>query len=158
MRRSHTVALMAFIIAVPAAAAGSLLAPSSSKPCFIAGNATYAFSGARSATHIVRIDNKTANPSLRIQLVDDPAQADFVLVDDTDAGRGCTNETVIESIRIDAAAVHPDLTVTLSRAAADHKIYVQSSSYTEQDAAALFAVMWKKARKTGSLRSFAKAS
>ena len=157
MRRPRIVALMVLIVAVPAATAGTLLSSSGSKPCFIAGNAIYAFSGAKSATHTVRIDSNAANPSLRIQLVDDPAQADFVLVDDTNAGKSCASEDAIESIRIDAAAAEPVLTVTLSRAPADHKIYVHPTNYSEQDPAALFAVIWKKARKTGSLRTFAKA-
>ena len=40
----------------------------------------------------------------------------------------------------------PDLTVALSREPADHKIFVQSANFTEQDAAALFAVIWRGSR------------
>jgi hypothetical protein len=164
MRKTHVVALIALIAAVPAATAGSLLAPPDGKPCFIAGDAGYVLSDAKSdtkseaisATHIVRIDNAAARPSLRMQLVDDAAQADFMLVDDGRADRTCANATTIDSIRLDAKAARPELTVALSRAPADLKIYVRSAHYTEQDAAALFAVMWHKANATGSIRSVAK--
>lgn len=155
MRRTQIVTLMALIVAVPAATAGSFFS-SNAKPCFVAGNAGYELSGAKSATHTVRIDNTAANPSLRMQLVDDPAAADFVLVDDGDAANACKSVATIESIRIDPAAAKPALTVSLSRDPADYKIYVKSAHYSEQDAAALFAVIWQNANTSGSLRRFAR--
>ncbi len=126
MRNTHIVALIALIAAVPAATAGSLLSPGN-KPCFIAGNDGYVLSGTKvgpqstaiSATHIVRIDNAAARPSLRMQVVDSPAQADFMLVDDGDADRTCASATTIESIRLDPTAARPELTVALSRKPAD---------------------------------------
>lgn len=145
---------MALIIAVPAAIAGSFFTsnakPIDGKPCFITGNAGYQLSAGTSANFTVRIDNAAPNQSLRMQLVDDPSAADFVLVDDGDSGDACNTATAVSSIRLDPAAAKPDLTVTLSRTAADYKIYVRSASYTEQDAAALFAVIWQTARKTGA--------
>lgn len=155
MRNTHIIALMALIVAVPAATAGTLFSSSRAKPCFIAGSIAYELSGAASATHTVRIDNAAVKPDLRMQLVDNPAQADFVLVDDADAANACGTGTKIESIRVDAAAANPELTVTLSNRPADYKIYLHSTHYSEQDAAALFAVIWQKAGRTGSLRSFA---
>lgn len=159
MTRIHIVSLMVLSIAVPAATAGSYLGSSAmtsnSKPCFIAGNAGYELSGSAAANTTVRIDNAAANPNLRLQLVDDPAAADFVLVDDGDAADACQAATAIKSIRIDPTAANADLTVTLSRTAADYKIYVRSANYTEQDAAALFAVIWQSSRKTGARREFA---
>lgn len=147
MTRTHFVSLMVLIVAVPAAAAGSFFAasqsPSSDRPCFVTGSAAYRLSTDASADYTVRIDNAAAAPSLRLQIVDDPAAADFVLVDDGDAGHACTAATAISSIRVDPAALAPDLTVALSRAQADTKIYVHSAHYTEQDAAALFAVIWQ---------------
>ena len=154
MTRTHIVSLLVLIVAVPAATAGSFFS-SSSKPCFIAGNAGYELSGSASANYTVRIDNAAANPSLRMQIVDDPAAADFVLVDDGDAGDACKTAAAISSIRVDPTAAKPDLTVTLSRAESDYKIYVRSSNYSEQDAAALFAVILQNAVKTGSGREFA---
>ena len=74
-----------------------------------------------------------------MQLVDDSAAADFVLIDDGDAVNACTGLTAIQSIRLDPAAVNADLTVSLSRAPAAYKIYVRSASFSQQGAAALFA-------------------
>jgi hypothetical protein len=154
MRRTHLIALMAMIVAVPVATAGAYFGsgkPIDAKPCFIAGNAGYRLSNAQSASHIIRIDNAAAKPALRMQLVDDPAQADFVLVDDADNAGTCASASRIESIRLDPAAARPELTVTLARAPADYKIFVRSVHFTDEDAAALFAVMWHKANATGSL-------
>ncbi|HEY5378244.1 MAG TPA: hypothetical protein VIJ78_01750 [Pseudolabrys sp.] len=165
MRRAHIISLMALILVLPAAGAASYFGSdsnastgnSSNKPCFVVGNAGYVLSDAKSARHVIRIDNAAAQPTLRMQLVDSPAEADFVLVDD-DANNAITCESAssIESIRIDPAATRPELTVALSRAPADTKIFVRSSRFSDQDAAALFAVMWHKANATGSLRSIAK--
>ena len=101
----------------------------------------------------MRIDNAAAQPDLRMQLIDDAALADFVLVDDGDS-TACTG--AVRSIRLDSAAAKADLTVSLSRAPADYKIYVRSAGFSQQDAAALFAVLWQAARMTaGSGREFA---
>ena len=56
----------------------------------------------------------------------------------------------VQSIHLDPAAAKADLTVALSRAPARYKIYVHSASFTQQDAAALFAVIWQTAGKTAS--------
>jgi hypothetical protein len=159
MRRAHIVSLIALIVAVPAAAAAASYfgangkSSSNTKPCFIAGTAGYELSDAKSARHVIRIDNAAATPSLRMQLVDNPAQADFVLVDDADTVGTCKGAASIERIRLDPAAARPELTVALSRAPADYKIFVHSAYYSDEDAAALFAVMWHKAETTGSIRS-----
>ena len=155
MKRTHIAALLVLIVAVPAATAGSFFSLSA-KPCFIDGAAGYRISDSASANFTVRIDNTAAQPNLRMQLVDDCAAADFVLVDDGDAVNACTGATAIKSIRLDPAAANADLTVNLSRAPAAYKIYVRSASFSQQDAAALFAVIWQTARKTAdSGREFA---
>jgi hypothetical protein len=155
MTRTHIAALMVLAVAIPAATAGSFLA-SGDKPCFIAGAAGYRISESAAADVTVRIDNTAARPNLRMQLVDDSAAADFVLVDDGDAVNACTGAAAIKSIRLDPGALHADLTVSLSRAPADYKIYVRSASFSQQDAAALFAAIWQTARDSaGSGREFA---
>jgi hypothetical protein len=157
MRRLHIGLLLVAVAAVPAVAAGTYYTiggnTAAEKPCFIAGNAGYKLSVHGDARHIVRIDNQSAMPHLRMQLVDDPAAADFVLVDDSDATVACKGVSVVESIRIDPAAEKPDLIVALSRATADYKIYLHSDNYNEQDAVALAAVIWKNASKTVALRT-----
>ena len=139
MKRIALVALLV-LLSVPATA-GSLFPDA--KPCFIAGNAGYQISDSAAGAIIVRIDNAAAQPNLRMQLVDDAGSADFVLVDDADTIDACKGIAAIKTIRLDPAAAHADLTVSLSREPADFKIFVRSDVYTEQDAAALFAVIWK---------------
>jgi hypothetical protein len=161
MQRAHIGLMLALVMAVPAAAGGAFFTSdftsggkfAAAKPCFVAGNAGYLLSANASAAHIVRIDNTAAHPDVRMQLVDDPAAADFVLVDDSDASPACQGVSMIESIHIDAAAAKPDLTIALSRDPADYKIYLHSDHYTEQDVAALAAVIRQKAGGRGSLRT-----
>lgn len=74
---------------------------------------------------MVRIDNAAPHLELRTQLVDDPAKA---------------GATAIESIRVDNRARKPNLTVALSRAPVRYKIFMRSARFSDQDAAALFAV------------------
>lgn len=155
MRRAHLLLLMALVVAMPAATAGSFFA-SNGKPCFVSGRIAYQLSDSTTATHIVRVDNMAANPSLRMQIVDNPALADFVLADDGQAANACISASAIESIHVDPVAPKPELTVSLSRNPAAYKIYVKSSRYSEQDAAALFAVIWRDAEATGSVRISAK--
>ena len=161
MQRTHIGLMLALVMAVPAAAGSAYFTSgftsvgntAAAKPCFVAGNAGYLLSANAGTAHVVRIDNAAAHPDLRMQLVDDPAAADFVLVDDSDASLACEGVSVVESIRIDAAAAKPDLTIALSRDPADYKIYLHSDRYTEQDAAALAAVIRQKAGRRGSLRT-----
>jgi uncharacterized protein YdeI (BOF family) len=155
MKRTHIAALLVLVVAVPAAAAAGSLFSSHAKPCFAAGATGYQFSNGAAADFTVRIASSAAKPSLRMQLVDDPAAADFVLVDDSDTANACADVSTIQSIRVDPAAQAADLTVALSRQPADYKIYVRSASFSEQDAAALFAVIWKTTGMAGPGRRFA---
>lgn len=158
MKRAHIISLMALAVAVPAAtAANSYLSTEASpaKPCFSTGKAAYEVSHAASADYTVRIDNAAASPSLRMQIVDDPAAADFVLIDEDDAMQACKAAASIKSIRIDAAAPEPDVTVAMTRGNADYKVFVKSAAFTDEDAAALFAVIWRTARKAGTGLAFA---
>ena len=140
-------ALLGVLAAVPAAA-HALLLPTTN-PCFTSGTATYRISAAAPAPdYRVRIDNAAAQPDLRVGLVDQPEIADFVLVDDLDAvqGNACAAPTP-KTIRVDAGEMLPDLTVSLSQIgaaeASDFKLYVRSARFSQEDAAALFGVMWR---------------
>jgi hypothetical protein len=149
------VAAVAAIAAVAAVGASSYVASSPAAPCFVAGATAYRMSTAAAASYIVRIDNSAPAPDLRLQLVDDPAAADFVLVDEGDAGHACTAATAIRSVRVDPQAREADLTVALSRDPAARKIYVRSAAFSEQDAAALFAAIWQDSRRAGVHRQLA---
>jgi hypothetical protein len=155
MTRTRIAALLIVAVAVPAAIA-SLFSASNDAPCLVAGNTGYRMSDNASANITVRIDNAAAKPDLRVQLTDDAAAADFVLLDDGIAAGACPGGTAIQSVRLDPTAANPDLTVALSRAPAAYKIYVRSAGFSQQDGAALFAAIWRNAGKiTGSGREFA---
>jgi hypothetical protein len=145
MTRPRNASLLIVAIAVSGAAANAYFA-APPKPCFVSGAHAYRIADAEDANVTVRVNKTAAHPSLRMQLVNDPATADFVMVDDGDGTTACHSAGAVKSIRLDADAAKPDLTVALSDQAAPYKIYVHSAHYTPQDAAALFAVMRQDAR------------
>ena len=144
--------LVALVIAGPAAAHAFL---SSKQACFTAGSSAYQISaGARSPDHKVRIDQQAAHPDLRIQLVDQPETADFVLVDDAGASNACNTSTPLQTIRVDDDEKFPDLTISLSKdaSAPGYKLYVLSARFSHEDAAALFGVMRQAALRRDAAR------
>ncbi|MFN3658496.1 MAG: hypothetical protein ACK4UO_14700 [Pseudolabrys sp.] len=149
MTRTNLASLMVLVIGVPAAAAASFLSSGArEQPCFVAGHTAYrmATGAGGSADVTIRIDNAAARPALRMQVVDDPAAADFVLVDD--GGMSCPNAGRVRSVRLDPAAPKADVTLALTRTSGDYKIYAKSAGFSEHDAAALFAAIWNDSRKT----------
>jgi hypothetical protein len=105
--------------------------------------ATTIFAISASAWSRPKASSRLGSPSGTMQIVDNPASADFVLVDDGESG---VCDGTVETIRLDSEARNPDLTVALSHEAADYKLYVRSPRFSTQDAAAFFAVMWRNAR------------
>lgn len=146
MKGAHNVTLVTLLLAVSAAAGSSFFAGQNIDPCFITGGAGYRIADHGPASYTVRIDNAAQHPGLRLQVVDDPAAADFMLIDDSGSAGSCRDAANVNNIRINAGVANPDLTVSLSRAPARHKIYVRSANFSERDAAALFAVMWRNAQ------------
>lgn len=146
MERIRKTLVLLSIVAVPATAQSYFTG--SPAPCFTAGTSTFQVSSAAfSPDYRVKIESEAARPDLRMQLVDSPEIADFVLVDDFSGveGNACKASTSIKTIKVDAAETAPDLTISLSDRAPspDYRIYVHSARFSHQDAAALFAVMWK---------------
>jgi hypothetical protein len=116
--------------------------------CFASGTATYRIApGAAQADYRVRIGRDAPKPDLRIQLVDRAELAHFVLVDDFSraGGAACRNAAWVRTVTVDDSAAAPDVTVNLSANAsgADYRIFVHSKRFSQQDAAALLAAMWK---------------
>lgn len=156
MTRSHIIALLALVVAVPAVAIGAnSLFSADQAPCFSTGNVGYRLTDRRHADFTIKIDNAAAKPDLALQLVDDPALADFVLADGSETSGACFGLRAIRTIRVDAQAREPDLTIALRTDDADarYKIYARSADFTAQDAAALFAVMIQTGRKSAALRN-----
>jgi hypothetical protein len=145
MTRIHVVSFFAVMLAVPAvAAAGSYLTAQDGK-CFATGGTGYRLTASRVADFTIKIDRQAAYPDLRIALTDNPADADFVLIDDKTNSTGCDRVRAKRTIHIDDAAAEPDLIVALApqNSSAAHKIFVQSKQFSAEDAAALYAAMRK---------------
>jgi hypothetical protein len=159
MNRLQRSLILIAAIAVPAAA-HSTFAPAPDRLCLANGASSYRIAdNAATADVRIRMADAAERPDLRMQLVDRAEIADFVLVDDSSgqAPAGCRSATPLRSVTLDAGPGEPDVTVHLSAAAgaSDYKIYVHSARFSHQDAAALFAAMWKTGQPrevTGSLR------
>jgi len=146
MNGTHSVTLITLLLAVSAAAGSSFFAGQSIDLCFITGGAGYRISDRGPASYTVHVDNAAPHPGLRLQVVDNPGKADFMLIDDSGSAGNCRDAATVNNIRVNFGVADPDLTVALSRAPAKHRIYVRSASFSARDAAALFAVMWRNAK------------
>ena len=147
VNRIHKVLILTAALAIPAAVHSMTAAPKQ-PTCFASGASTYQIvANAPAPDYRIRIDSQAAHPDLRMQLVDRAEHADFVLVDDFSDGapRTCKSPTPIRTVTLDGAAGKPDVTVRLSADAkgADYRLYVHSVRFSQQDAAALLAAMWK---------------
>ncbi len=146
MDRIRKSRILLAVIAVPAAA-HSTFAPED-ELCFASGSATYKLSQKASAPDFrIKIDNAAQRPDLRMQLVDRPEIADFVLADDYGAttGNACKSPAPVKVIRIDDETRTPDIVVSLGAGDTipDYRVYVRSARYSHRDVAALLAALWK---------------
>jgi hypothetical protein len=147
VNRIRSVLILTAAFAV-AAAAHQMTAAPKQPTCFASGASTYQIvSNMAAPDYRIRIDGQAAQPDLRMQLVDRAEHADFVLVDDFNDGepRTCNSSTPIRTVTHDGATGRPDVTVQLSAdgKAANYRIYVRSARFSQRDAAALLAAMWK---------------
>jgi hypothetical protein len=140
MNRSHIVALLALAAAVPVA--GSALFAPAPRPCLNTGNASYQLSSARDADTTVRIEDASAQPDLRVAFVDTADSADFILVDDG-ADAGSCPATGYRTLHISHSAAKADISVGIAADEPDYRIYLSSTLYSREDAAGLFAAMWR---------------
>ncbi len=147
MDRIRKTLVLVAVIAVPAAA-HSTFAPTPNL-CVASGTATYRLAPTASSPDFrVRIERAAPHPDLRMQLVDSPELADFVIADDfsaTSESTACQTATPAKTVKVDAEARKPDVVVNLAADIAnpDYRVYVHSVRHSSQDAAALLAVMWK---------------
>ena len=147
MRRIHLLFVVAALAVAPAvmAAADAWLAPASDESCFSSGGVTYRLTSSKAADYTIRVDNGAQRPDLIVQITEDPAAADLVLLADADRSNGCAGGTQ-RTIRLDSRALDPDVTIALTREANDQpRIY--APGFRAEEAAALFAVMRKTPRK-----------
>ena len=134
--------VMLVAIGPPAAAHTYFAAPQI--PCFSTGTAAYQVSSTAFAPdYRVRIDDHVQQADFRVHLVDSPAMADFVLMDDVFSGPGTSCGLPVKTISLASGARPADMTVGLAQdaASADYKLFVRSARFSQHDAAALFAVI-----------------
>jgi hypothetical protein len=146
MDRIRKTLVLIAAIAVPAGA-HSMFAPED-ELCFASGSATYRLSHkARHADLHVKIDNSAPRPDLRMQLVDRPEIADFVLADDYGAtpGNACKSPAPVKLVKVDGETRSPDVVVSLAPGDTipDYRVYVHSVRFSHRDGAALMAALWK---------------
>jgi hypothetical protein len=146
MDRLRKTLILLAVIGVPAAAHSTFAPPEDL--CIASGAATYKLSAtAASPDYRVRFDNAAPRPDLRMELVDRPEIADFVLVDDfgTPQGNACRSPAPVRTIRIEPGAHNADITVSFGSGdrIPDYRVYVHSVRYSHQDVAAVLAAMWK---------------
>lgn len=142
----QTLLILFAAVVVPVAGHG-VFVPSEDSLCLASGGALYRIaSNSISADFTIRVVDDAPASDLRIQRVERPELADFVLIDDAGAHgpATCRSATPVRTVAFHTGPASPDVTVRLSAdAAADYKIYVRSARFSQQDAAALLAAMWK---------------
>ena len=114
---------------------------STNRPCIALGDASVQIAPTPwQAQFHVSFTNNPADATVRVQIVDRPEDAEFTVVDDaanTDAN-ACPVNASTPYIGIATAAVALGPVIYLSRDGnADYRIYVQSKTFSEREAAAL---------------------
>jgi hypothetical protein len=126
---------------------------SNSQPCIAAADTAIEIAGQHSwplpaDAQRVSFTNDAASATVRVQIVDDPGAADFVVVDDvvmddlvdglaTNGTNGCEAHGPTQRIAISQHAFAGQPVIYLSHEDGDYRVYVRSKSFTPQKAAAL---------------------
>lgn len=104
------------------------------------------------ADYKVMVSEYEVEPDLRIRLVSHPDQADLILADEL-AGSDyalCRSSTRYRATTLFVAKFvpQPDITIMLNRRDrhADYTLYVDSRIVSDDEAAALFGVLWEQRR------------
>jgi hypothetical protein len=142
MDRLQKILILCLVAGIPAAAPPFLAPPPAF--CFRDGSVSYhILAGGQSADYRVRIDNAGAAPHLRIGLVDAVEIADFALLDDNPALDRAACDTGRRKTIALAGDGSADLTIALTRAAADADLtlFARSARLGHPEAAALLAVL-----------------
>lgn len=146
--------ILALVVALLGTDARAEFVVSAERSCMGTGIYGYHFSStAVLPDFTVKVSAHAVVPDLRIRLVSDPRQADLLLADGVSPSsmRVCKQRSglSVTTIKVSKFAVIPDTTVQLSRSnfLADHKLFVASEIFSEEEAAALFAVIWESNRR-----------
>lgn len=134
--------------AIPLIAAGGLAGGQftpAAQPCIQMANQSVRIArGAWQSQQHVSFTTDPKAATVRVQIVDDPALADFAVVDDADPadlgaadGAGCAMSGNVSYVGISSLAAPAEPVIYLSPAPGDYRVYVRSTTFTAQDAAAL---------------------
>lgn len=133
--------ILLLVAGIPAAAPP--LNVSAPALCFTAGAITYQVALSSAAELQVKIVAPSANPDLRIQVVNDVESADFAVVDDFGPrdGNTCTSAGTLKRVRVVADPQPADINIAVSDepTVGSLKLFVHSTRFGHRDAAALFA-------------------
>lgn len=116
-------------------------------------NDAYAFHFSETALmpdYTVNIVRSAINPDIRLEIINDPLKADLIFLDsykkpNIKVCKGNSLAPGVKTIKLMKNASFPDITVLISETPliSDYKIYIQSSIFSNFEAVALFAVIWK---------------
>lgn len=101
----------------------------------------------------VKVSPDAILPDITMKIVHDPKQADLIVTDNFAKADIFINKAKSsigkKVVKVSPDVILPDVTVKLSEDALfpDYKIYVLSSIYTKEEAAAIFVVLWKAKQK-----------
>lgn len=120
------------------------------------GSDTYAFHFSNTAIYpdvSVKVGSTAIYPDITMKLVSDPNQADLIFFDELkdSSMKVCKKNSSlgVKNIKVSSTTIYPDVTVKLSENpfSPDYKIFISSESFTNEEAAALFAAIWHSSRK-----------
>lgn len=103
------------------------------------------------ADYKIMVSEYEVEPDIRIRLVNQPALADLILADDLPGSdlAICRSSTRYQATTLFVAkfVTQPDVTIMLNRKDrhADYNLYVESDRVSNDQAAALFWLAWKRA-------------
>jgi hypothetical protein len=135
--------------AIPLIAAGGLAGGQftpAAQPCIQLSNQSVRIArGAWQSQQHVSFTTDPKAATVWVQIVDDPALADFAVVDgaepaelDAADGAGCTASDNVSYVGISALSARSEPVIYLTtEPGADYRVYVSSTTFTAQDAAAL---------------------
>ncbi len=133
--------LVAIALAATAAVAGKIELSSAARPCIAVGTDTVEIGSAPFHPDLhVDVTDDSALATVRVASADSPETADFVIVDEGQVadGKGCgvTAATQLVALASYPAQDAPRVYLTPERPA-DDRVFVRSSRFTMQQAAAL---------------------
>jgi hypothetical protein len=110
------------------------------QPCILLGNTSVQMATASWQPQIrLSFTDNPADATVRVQIVDDPAEADFTVVDDGESigPTACSSTAATRYIGVTKIASALQPRIFLSREPGDFRIFVQSKTFSAQAAAAL---------------------